>query len=197
MTYSIERTVALENSLTKQFSNPDPTRRWREGTNKVSFTYLLLDPRITKNLPLRSEKLTKCDIWKMFLSAIFYVGKGKRTRPYSHLYSALTCYNNQTSPLIDDKKSRYILDIWRNNHGVVCLHVFQHVIPVEAYTREAAIIGALKLDNLTNVKPGNFYGLAATWSTHEKNLFGTYLLHKAMNIFLNEGERQLFPVDIG
>lgn len=40
-------------------------------------------------------------------------------------------------------KVRRILDIWSEGQGVVSLHVFQNVIPVEAYTREAAMIDGL------------------------------------------------------
>lgn len=36
---------ADEDALAQQFERPDPTKRWREGVAKSSFTYLLLDPR--------------------------------------------------------------------------------------------------------------------------------------------------------
>lgn len=36
---------ADEDALAKQFERPEPSRRWREGVMKSSFTYLLLDPR--------------------------------------------------------------------------------------------------------------------------------------------------------
>ena len=32
-------------------------RKWREGNSKMSFNYLLLDPRTTKNLPARHQML--------------------------------------------------------------------------------------------------------------------------------------------
>ena len=37
------------------FSNADSTRVWREGNKKSSFNYVLLDPRITKNLPRQAK----------------------------------------------------------------------------------------------------------------------------------------------
>lgn len=67
----------LEEALISQFSVVDPFRKWREGNNKSSFTYLLLDPRKTDNLPCRAELMDPKDAWETFLSAIFYVGKGK------------------------------------------------------------------------------------------------------------------------
>lgn len=38
---------------------------------------------------------------------------------------------------------RQILDIWASGRGVVSLHCFQHVVAVEAYTREACLVEAL------------------------------------------------------
>ena len=51
---------------------------------------------------------------------------------------------------------RRILDIWGSGLGVVSLHVFQSVIPVEAWTREAAMIGALGCPPLTNAQAGSW-----------------------------------------
>lgn len=185
----------LEELVKQQFINPDPSRKWRGGTAKSSFTYLLLDPRITQNLPHRCDQLKKSDVWKTFISAVFYVGKGKRSRPFQHLYDAVTYFNNAKF-VTENRKINTILDIWKDNHGVICLHIFQNVIPAEAYTREAAMINALNLQNITNIKGGEFYGVSATWPQKQKNLLGMYLLYRAMKIFLNEGERQIFPNDL-
>ena len=35
------------------------------------------------------------------------------------------------------------MDIWSDELGVVSLHCFQSVIPVEAYTREACMVDAI------------------------------------------------------
>lgn len=40
-------------------------------------------------------------------------------------------------------KVQHILDIWNDGQGVVSLHCFQSVIPVEAYTREACMVDAI------------------------------------------------------
>lgn len=185
----------LEETVIKEFSIPDQSRKWREGLNKSSFTYLLLDPRITKNLPCRSETLEPKEVWDIFLSAVFYIGKGKKTRPYSHLYDAVSLWKTGKFD-IDSSKLKLILDIWKNDAGVICLHVFHNIIPVEAYTREASMIAAMKLDNLTNSKSGEFYGVAAAWPQRNKKSLGVYLLYKAMNILLQDGERQIYPRDI-
>ncbi|KAI4484901.1 hypothetical protein M0802_012971 [Mischocyttarus mexicanus] len=182
----------IENNVFKEFISPDPSRKWREGTAKTSFNYLLLDPRITQDLPHRALQLTESEIWTTFISSIFYIGKGKRSRPYSHLYDAFNVWVSKEQYLLN-KKIKYILDIWNDGYGVICLHVFQNTIPVEAYTREAIMIDTLSIENLTNCKSGEYYGIIATWSQRDKCRFGRYLLYKALQILLHEGERQLFP----
>lgn len=186
---------SLECVIVKEFSNSDPLKKWREGLSKSSFTYLLLDPRITKNLPYRVDYLEPKEIWDIFLSAVFYIGKGKKTRPYSHLYEAVSLWKTSKT-VSESSKLKYILDIWKDNCGVICLHVFHNVIPVEAYTREAAMIAAMKIENLTNLKSGEFYGVAAAWPQRTKKSLGVYLLYKAMKILIQDGERQIYPRDI-
>ncbi|XP_052796855.1 uncharacterized protein LOC128229169 [Mya arenaria] len=184
----------LEERTFTAFQNPDPARRWREGTLKSSFNYLLLDPRITQNLPNRACNMDELDVFRTFISATVYIGKGKRARPYSHLYEAIKQQKKQTNK-VNEKVTR-ILDIWGSGQGVVSLHCYQSVIPVEAYTREAAMVDAIGLDHLTNKKRGDYYGVSATYSMKMRRTLGVYLLKKALQIFLAEGERQISPVDI-
>ncbi|XP_055845450.1 ankyrin repeat and LEM domain-containing protein 1 [Episyrphus balteatus] len=208
----------FEQELVAYFQNNPNTKRLREGHLKQSFIYMLIDPRISNNLPGESSFLTKFEVWKRFLMSIFYVGKGKTSRPYSHLYDAMKKYSrlhgtNQTkgnglktisiesfkSPTnksYDSKKLDKILDIWSNGKGVVCLHVFHNILPAEAYTREAAIIDALSLQHLTNMKRGDYYGPAQSWTMRAKKCLGVGLLHKAMQIYVAEGESQLSPSDL-
>lgn len=79
----------LEAEMVSQFQVPDPKRKWREGVMKSSFNYLLLDPRVSLNLPMRHTVLSPLEIFRIFVSSIFYIGKGKRARPYAHFYEAL------------------------------------------------------------------------------------------------------------
>lgn len=209
--------------MCEPFENPDPKRRWREGVAKLSFNYLLLDPRLSLNLP---ASVTAYDLksWRQFISSVFYIGKGKRSRPYAHLYQAVHLWKKggqltNLSPKVGFSLSfqimsvvtsvtevflpphfmfqmQRILDIWKEGHGVVCLHVFQNIIPVEAFTREAAMIDAIGMSNLVNLKSGEYYGPASIWRARQKKQLGIYLLYRAMRIFLCEGERQLRPGDI-
>jgi len=167
-------------------------RKWREGNSKMSFTYLLLDPRTTKNLPARHHLLdteNNGEAFRVFLSSIFYIGKGKKTRPYQHFIDAIMKRNNS-------EKTKQIVDIWKSDRGVVSLHVFHNIIPVEAYTREACMVDAIGLKNLTNIAQCNYYGVASTWDIKKKRLVGSDLLRKAYSILLIEGERQIKPADI-
>ncbi|XP_074194042.1 ankyrin repeat and LEM domain-containing protein 1 isoform X3 [Rhinolophus sinicus] len=185
---------ADEDALAQQFEQPDPNRRWREGVVKSSFTYLLLDPRETQDLPARAISLTLTECLRTFVHAIFYVGKGTRARPNVHLWEALGYYGRpgkQACP-----KVRQILDIWASGHGVVSLHCFQHVVAVEAYTREACLVDALGIRTLTNQKQGHYYGVVASWPPARRRRLGVHLLHRALLVFLAEGERELRPQDI-
>ncbi|XP_059245341.1 ankyrin repeat and LEM domain-containing protein 1 isoform X3 [Mustela nigripes] len=185
---------ADEDELAQQFERPDPKSRWREGLAKSSFTYLLLDPRETQDLPARAFSLTPAERLRTFVRAIFYVGKGTRARPDVHLWEALRLRRQpgkQACP-----KVHQILDIWASGRGVVSLHCFQHVVAVEAYTREACLVAALGIQTLTNQKQGHCYGVVAGWPATRRRRLGVHLLHRALLVFLAEGERELRPQDI-
>ncbi|TTF56867.1 Ankyrin repeat and LEM domain-containing protein 1 [Bagarius yarrelli] len=185
-----------EFALCEQFDQPDQNKRWREGVIKSSFNYLLLDPRVTKNLPYRSQAMTPQECFQTFVSSIFYVGKGKRSRPYSHLYEALEYFRGDKSSKKLCSKVQHILQVWNCGLGVISLHCFQNVIPVEAYTREACMVDAIGLKLLTNQKRGDYYGMVSTWPAKRQRELGVHFLYRAMQIFLAEGERQLRPADI-
>ncbi|XP_077089874.1 uncharacterized protein LOC143741319 [Siphateles boraxobius] len=187
---------ADELALCEQFDKPDQNKRWREGFIKSSFNYLLLDPRVTKNLPYRSQSMIPKECFLTFINAVFYVGKGKRSRPYSHLYEALEYFKGDKTSKKLSSKVQHILQVWNAGHGVISLHCFQNVIAVEAYTREACMVDAIGLKMLTNQKRGDYYGVVSTWSVRRKRELGVHLLYRAMQIFLAEGERQLRPADI-
>ncbi|XP_071342043.1 protein phosphatase 1 regulatory subunit 12A [Trachinotus anak] len=195
-TFKLPACQADEQALCQQFDQPDQNRKWREGIIKSSFNYLLLDPRVTKNLPFRSHTMTPQECFQTFIHSIFYVGKGKRSRPYSHLYEALEYYSGDKTSKKLCPKVQHILNVWNAGQGVISLHCFQNVIPVEAYTREACMVEAIGLKMLTNQKRGDFYGVVSNWQMKQKRELGVHLLYRAMQIFLAEGERQLRPADI-
>ncbi|XP_042369553.1 ankyrin repeat and LEM domain-containing protein 1 [Plectropomus leopardus] len=195
-TFVLPDCQADEQALCQQFDQPDQNRKWREGIIKSSFNYVLLDPRVTKNLPFRSHTMTPQECFQTFIHAIFYVGKGKRSRPYSHLYEALEYFKGDKTSKKLCPKVQHILQVWNAEQGVISLHCFQNVIPVEAYTREACMVEAIGLKMLTNQKRGDFYGVVSTWQAKKKRDLGVHLLYRAMQIFLAEGERQLRPADI-
>ncbi|KAF3430080.1 hypothetical protein E2986_07206 [Frieseomelitta varia] len=187
----LERYKIIEQNIFREFSLGSSSRKWREGMSRTCFNYLFLDPRITRDLTFRTKYLSESETWNIFCSAIFYVGKGTCNRPYSHLKDAFAAWVSKKNP--ENAKIQHILHIWNAGCGVVCLHVFQNSIPVEAYTREAAIIDALGIQKLKNSKSGDYYGTAKTWNMEEKRNFGRFLLYQALRIFLCEGERQILP----
>lgn len=90
----VEQYASLEQQMIVSFSQ-NASKKSREGNLKMSFIYLLIDPRISENLPAESQLSTQQDIWQRFISSIFYVGKGKSSRPYAHLYDAIKLYEGK------------------------------------------------------------------------------------------------------
>ena len=117
-------------------------------------------------------------------------------RPFQHLYEAIkTLRKTSNIKKLSDKIKR-IHRIWDSGGGVVVVQVFQNTIAVEAFTREALMIQSLGCDNLTNLKAGDFYGVASGWEADKRTELGTFLVYKAFKIFLQEGERQIQPADL-
>lgn len=204
----------LETLMVNHFLERAHIRWTREENLKTSFIYLLIDPRISDNLPNHKD-MDKRDVWAKFLSSIFYVGKGKRSRPYSHLFDAIKLYSLENSALAerlksrknqvakgkqntpqDNKKLNKIVDIWKSQMGIVCLHVFNNIMPCEAFSREAAIIEAIGIEGLTNMIKGQYYGAAKNFSMRQKRQLGIGLLYRACSVYLAEGESQLLPFDL-
>ena len=146
--------VAMEQEMAASFAMSAEVARsvnllTRETACKASFNYLLLDPQVTRNLPLRVFTTSDQALWRSFVSAVFYIGKGSRSRPFQHLYEAVK--EKRAKKKISEKVAR-IQAIWERGSGVVVVQVFHNTIAVEAFTREAALIDAIGCDNLTNLK---------------------------------------------
>ena len=193
---NLQKYRILEEQAFKEYATANPTRKYRGGISKTSFCYLLLDPRITRDLPRSGVKLTMEERWKIFVESLFYVGKGKAARPMTHLYDAFGAWTKKKQEDTLSRKIRRILDIWREGQGVVCLQVFSHSMLEEAYSREAAMIDAAGTAHLTNCNRGSYYGYMTTMNSQEKSSLGKYLLYKSMEILMHEGERQLFPRNV-
>lgn len=69
-----------------------------------SFTYLLLDPRVTRNLPARADQINNpIKIWRIFISSIFYIGKGTNFRPKDHMTEAFNSWIEKVNKGISPK----------------------------------------------------------------------------------------------
>ena len=159
------------------------------------FTYLLLDPRLTNNLPSQAASMDPQQIntilFKEFIKAIFYVGKGQGSRPHDHLYEAAKKYGTKSN--LKSKKVRKIIEIWTQDKGVISLQCFLNISNKEALTREKLMIDALGLENLTNIKNGTKVPLK--WNDFKKKICGSFLLFKAFQLLLISGERQIKRFD--
>ncbi|XP_035307237.1 ankyrin repeat and LEM domain-containing protein 1 isoform X2 [Cricetulus griseus] len=177
---------ADEAALAQHFQRLDPAKRWREGVTKSSFTYLLLDPRRRACLPEPppSHWPSVCKVL-CEPSSTWARGPVPGQMPTSGKPLVTAC-----------PKIQRILAIWDSGRGVISLHCFQHAVAVEAYTREACLLDALGIQTLTNQKQGHYYGEVAYWPPTRRRRLGVYLLHRALQVFLAEGERELRPQDI-
>ena len=81
----------------------------RETACKASFNYLLLDPTITDNLPMKVFTESDLELWRTFVSSIFYVGKGSRSRPFQHLYEAVKSFKKDPGKKRLSEKIRYVV----------------------------------------------------------------------------------------
>ena len=154
------------------------------------YNYILMDPR-TQNLS--STNIPESERWKSFCDSIFYIGKGWGTRPYAHLKDAARFQNQDDNIVKMDDKIGRILEIWQSGQGVLLFDVFKSGTPEEALCREAAMIHAIGLNNLTNSQRGTFFGQA---SGRQKSKLGTSLLFKAYKMFLVTDVVQLRPEDL-
>ncbi|KAI5705596.1 hypothetical protein M8J76_005209 [Diaphorina citri] len=161
---------------------------------KTCFTYLLLNSQVTNNLPRQEKHMNPLQLFKTFLNSIFYIGKGTNARPYAHLHEAKVCLEKHLRP--KNEKTRKIISLWNSGIGVVCLTAFRNVCSHEALSREAAMILALRLENLTNEIQSNF-AEALKWSGKRKCQLGGSLLYRCFRILMSEGERPLLDTDIG
>ena len=91
----------LEEEIVQEFSTPqslgDAANRMqplmRRTTVRDNFNYLLLDPRELKDGSTHGERSSPVDLvqFRKFMESVFYVGKGKNSRPVQHLKDAKNC----------------------------------------------------------------------------------------------------------
>lgn len=203
-TFPFKEAIDCEALLTRHFLNAN------NQNQRKCFVYLLLDPRVTKNLPVEMNFLiTKLNnpvasfenmfgailndhtLFQRFVSAIFYIGKGQSNRQYQHFVEAYKEKQNFDSrnKLISEKAKK-IWSIWTEGLGPISLHFFFGITTDEALTREALLIETISLFNLTNKISGT-YRCPLKFNTRQRHILGTYLLFKFFIVYLLNGERQI------
>lgn len=210
--FSIKQALELE----KEFIRVSGSKPYHGP--KQFFNYILIDPRITQNLPEQALEASDSDtsriaspdgqvlkpkhvmgkvnrkfnpkLFTKFIESIFYIGKGQKKRDLVHLYDALADRGS-----ITHKKIERIRSIWADGYGVVSLHLFHNITDKEALTREALMIETIGLNNLTNLLHGSVQ-LRLGWNEHQRKLLGSLLMHRAYTQLLNEGERQIRRNDL-
>jgi hypothetical protein len=180
--------------------------------SKSFYNYLLLDPKVTKKVNfsgthLKSDIIKNPEKFETFLKSVFYIGKGCGKRPLQHLVEAKDIYFSKPKAGVGEKstgsssscgeKLDRILNIWKSGLGVIVVSVFHHSAEKESLINEAAMIDAVGLLDLSNIKKGSYAGtLASSWNQKFKNQFGTFLLYKSFCAFAVSEHKSFFPQDI-
>ncbi|KAI1296656.1 Ankyrin repeat and LEM domain-containing protein 1 [Halotydeus destructor] len=156
---------------------------FRTENSMNSFNYLLLDSRLTSNIPIGRQRHQKSDFtrkfFKSFTDAIFYVGKGNRNRPREHLKEALKVQSLKIKP--PNGKIKTILDIFNQELAVIIVRCSFAKSSPEALARERFMIEALTLEKLTNVQIGQNKATDSYWNEARRKSLGAYLLYKAFH----------------
>ncbi|KAL5270992.1 hypothetical protein ACHWQZ_G001591 [Mnemiopsis leidyi] len=154
------------------------------------FNYLLLDSRYTKNLPCRATQLPLQECFRVFCGSLFHVGCGNKSRPLAHVQDAV----GRTK---DSEKVRRIRTVWNAGYGVVSLSLQPAGLSQEdTLTRQALIVSALGLQNVTNARGGVLHPPFNSLSSDEVAELGVVILFRAMLRYLSAGEKQWFKHEL-
>lgn len=155
---------------------------------KSHFVYMLLDPRQSRSV-FQNSKISSAERFSKFLDSIFYVGKGKKSRPFQHLVDARSARDNGMAG--QAVKHEKICNIWEAGYGVSFVQCFHNLSSDEAFTREALMIKAINVKNLTNIRHGSVYGSVREWSESRQRLMGSILLNRSFQIFLADAASEV------
>ncbi|EFP02610.1 hypothetical protein CRE_02410 [Caenorhabditis remanei] len=143
---SLERALRCENAVRNNFD--------RRGY--MAFCYVLIDPRVSG---VNIETLT----FETFVKSVFYIGKGSNSRPLQHFIDAR---NEMDKAPIDqkmNKKLQTIFDVWYSGLGVPKIQFSHGVSDKAALIKEACMIDAIQVKNLTNQKDSTTKTEYGTW----------------------------------
>ncbi|PAV81380.1 hypothetical protein WR25_06846 [Diploscapter pachys] len=113
----------------------------------------------------------------------------EQLRPLQHLIEAKKEREAKSAKLRTNAKLRRIDSLWTKGHGVGRLEIGHGISDEEAFVIEAALIDALRVDNLTNMKSGEWHGLSKSWDASMKAELGVHLLYRAFAALHAEGVR--------
>ncbi|CAI5438709.1 unnamed protein product [Caenorhabditis angaria] len=135
-----------------------------DGFGYTAFCYLILDPRIT------GDNARKIDHWLILLMH----GMREKEKPET---------------LKTNEKLRKIDELWSLGLAIPRHEISHGISDEEAYVREACIIEAIKLNNLSNKKAGEFHGVSKNWDNITRSEYGVFLLNTALSTLKAEGFR--------
>ncbi|CAD6197610.1 unnamed protein product [Caenorhabditis auriculariae] len=152
-----------------------------------AFVYLLMDPKIL------GSDLSKAT-FQNFIDSIFYVGKGCKLRPLAHMCETKQLRDQNSTLLNQQKKLLKISSIWDAGMGVAKMEIGHGMTNEEAHIRESALIEAIMLRNLTNIKKGHHsITRRYRYSKTEQAEFGSFILYNALKVLRAQEVRLIYP----
>ena len=174
----------------------------KEAPKRAFYSYALIDSsKLSKMLKRKQtfslipEEPGLAD-FSIFKSAIFYIGKGINARKLLHLTQAKKFFMGIITPGKNKDKLSKIVSLWKNNQGVTILQLDCNATNYEALTREYAMIEAVGLKQLSNLKQSNCYGEVCTWSTNKVMNYGDMLLFQMFKNFISRPSSPILASDV-
>ena len=175
--------------------------RLRAEPKRAFYSYVLIDSYKLSSLLNRKQTFSLLPDepaftdFEIFKSAIFYIGKGTNGRKLLHLtkakmqYLGLKVKGNTT-------RLAKIVSLWGKNRGVTILQLECDATSREALSREFAMISAVGLDKLANVKQGECYGDMNGWPTVKIKNYGDMLLFQMFKNFIARAPSPIMASDV-
>ena len=183
----------LKNSIRLRICNNE----LKDAQRRAYYTYILVDSFKLSKLFKINQKFSLLpnepglEDFKLFKSAIFYIGKGTNSRKFGHFTLAKKLYLGLKVNGKNKSRLNKIVSLWKKQQGVTILQVEYDATNYEALSREYGMIECIGLDNLSNKLPSNFYGSTDQWSKMKILNYGEMLLFQ---LFKNFAMQPMSPI---
>ena len=188
----------MRNSIKMQIETevlpPKPTRAFH--------SYVLVDAsklqKLLKNKSQFSLNPSEPGLadFQLFKTSVFYIGKGTKNRKLNHLVKAKKVFVGSKILGNNDKNLSKIVSLWKRKQGVIILQLDCAATEYEAFSREFAMINAVSISKLMNIKHSTCYGEMRYWPETKVKNYGDMLLFQLFNIFVSRPPTPIYASDV-